>query len=68
PGGSSYDSTDLDTLRLRWRLQIGRRLAGQQVYFSRIPTEYYDPYPYGYYAPPPPPFFWWGPVVVFHRR
>jgi len=67
-GGSSYDSTDLDTLRLRWRLQIGRRLAGQQVYFSRIPTEYYDPYPYGYYAPPPPPFFWWGPVVVFHRR
>jgi len=69
PGGTSYDSTDLSTLRLRWRLQIGQRLAGQEVYFNRIPTVYYDPYPYGYYyGPPPPPFFWWGPVVIIHRR
>jgi len=68
PGGTSYDSTDLGTLRLRWRLQIGERQAGQMVYFNRIPTVYYDSYPYGYYGPPPP-IFWWGPpVVIVHGR
>jgi len=68
PGGTSYDSTDLSTLRLRWRLEIGARQAGQIVYFNRIPTVYYDPNPYGYYGPPPP-IFWWGPPVLFiHGR
>jgi hypothetical protein len=65
PPGVSLDNTDLSTLRLRWRLQIGPRMVGQIVYFNRVPTVYYDPY---WYAPPPPVWGYYGGVVIVHRR
>jgi hypothetical protein len=67
PNGSSYDTLDLNTLQMRWQLQIGSRVVGQVVNFTRVWSSYYGPSPYWYYGPPPPPFFYGG-VVVVHRR
>jgi hypothetical protein len=63
PPGASWDNTDLSTLRLRWRMQIGPRPVAQIVYFNRVPTAYYDPY---WYAPGPP-WGYYGGVVIVHR-
>jgi hypothetical protein len=66
PPGTSWDNTDMSTLRLRWRLQIGPRPVGQIVYFNRVPAYYYDPY--WYYGPPAPVWGYYGGVVIIHRR
>jgi hypothetical protein len=66
PAGSSYDTMDLNSLQLRWRLRIGSRPVGQVVNFTRVwQSYYYGPGPY-WYGPPPP--FFYGGVVVVHRR
>ena len=63
PAGHSYDNTDLNSLQLRWTLQIGSHGVPQSVNFSRVHRVYYDPY----WAYPPPPIFYGGFVIV-HRR
>jgi hypothetical protein len=66
PPGLSYDEMDLNSLQLRWRVQIGPRPVGQVVYFTRVWSDYYAPGPY-WYGPPPPHGFYGG-VVIVHRR
>lgn len=63
PPGHSYRNTDLDSLQLKWVVQIDRRPVTQSVSFHRL-------YPVGYYYPYPPPPFWVGGevVIVRHRR
>ncbi len=70
PPGHSYKNTDLESLQLRWRVQIGGSEVGQAADFRRMIRLYnYYPYPdYGY-----PPYGFYGGVdvgVVFrgHRR
>jgi hypothetical protein len=63
PAGVSYVAMDLNSLQLRWSVQIGSRPVGQVVYFTRIWAPYYGPGPgpYWYYAPPPVVFYGgWG--------
>ena len=67
PPGQSQDTMDLNSLQLRWSVQLGNRPIGQQVYFTRVWPSYYGPGPY-WYPPPPPPFGFYGGVVVVHRR
>jgi len=68
PSGLSTDNVDLNSLQVRWQLDIGPKPVGQVVNFTRVWRTYYDPYPYyGYYGPPPP-YGWYGGVVVVHRR
>jgi hypothetical protein len=50
PPGHSHRNTDLDSLQLKWVVQIDRRPVGQNVSFHR-------PYPIRYYYPYPPPFW-----------
>jgi hypothetical protein len=58
---------DLDSLTLRWIVQVGNQRLSQSVNFQRVyPTYYYDPYWRPYYGYPPS--FWYGGVVVVHRR
>jgi hypothetical protein len=72
PPGYSYDTFDISSLQLRWRLQIDGKVLGQGVNFRRAYSyyrayPYYDYGPYWYY-PPPPPFFFGGGVVIVHHR
>jgi len=67
PAGASYDTMDLNSLQLRWRLQIGPRPVGQLVYFTRVWESYYGPGPGPYWYGAPPPFGWYGGVVIVHR-
>ena len=62
-GHGPYD-IDMDSLQLRWLLQIGGRRVGQIVDFHRYYGNYY------YYDPywNAPPYYWYGGVVVVHRR
>jgi len=64
PAGYSTDNMDLNSLQLRWRLDIGPRPVGQVVNFTRVWRSYYDPYWYN----PGPPVGFYGGVVVVHRR
>jgi hypothetical protein len=62
------EAGDLESLTLRWIIQIGAQKLTQRVTFQRIyPRVYYDdPYWRPYYGYPP--YFWYGGVVVIHRR
>lgn len=62
PPGRSYDDTDLESLQLRWLVQIDKHTIGQVVYFRRVHYYYYDPY-WAY-----PPYGFYGGVVIVHRR
>jgi len=67
PGGGSYDTIDLNSLQLRWRLQIGPRPVAQVVYFTRVwDPYYYGPGPY-WYGPPAPPVVIYGGWGWGHR-
>jgi hypothetical protein len=62
PPGHSWRNTDLDSLQLKWGVQIDRHPVGQSVSFHRL-------YPIRYYYPYPPPFWVGGEVVIVrHRR
>jgi hypothetical protein len=56
PPGRSYKNTDLESLQLRWHLQLGGSEVGQAADFRRmIRPYYYYPYPdyaypYGFYG------------------
>jgi hypothetical protein len=65
PAGLSPDTMDLNSLQLRWRLDIGSRAVGQVANFTRVwRTYYYEPdYYYG-----PPVGFYGGVVIVHHGR
>jgi hypothetical protein len=63
PPGKSWDSTDLQSLELRWDVQIDGHLARQVVLFNRVFPDYYYTRPY-YYGPYP----YVGGVVVVRRR
>jgi hypothetical protein len=67
PPGQSQDTMDLNSLQLRWSVQLGNRPIGQQVFFTRVWPSYYGGGPY-WYPPPPPPFGFYGGVIVVHRR
>lgn len=69
PPGRNSDNTDLNSLQLRWTVQLDGRSMSQTVLFNRSVRYYYysDPYPYPYY-----PYPYWGPVyggvvIVRHR-
>lgn len=67
PVGSSYEAVDLNSLQLRFQIQVGPKMDGMIVNFTRVWPQYYGPAgPYWYYGPPPP--FWYGGMVVVHRR
>jgi hypothetical protein len=72
PPGVSYDSMDLSSLQLRWRVQIGPRPVVQVVNFTRVWAPYYGsgPGPYWYYPPPPPVVIYggWGWGYGHHWR
>jgi hypothetical protein len=69
PGGKSYEDFDLETLQLRWLLQIGPQRVQQVANFRQEYRRYYyynyDPY-WGYYPYPPGPYFR-GVVIIHHR-
>ena len=64
----SFHEGDLDSLVLRWIVQVGGQKVSQSVTFRQVYARvyYYDPYwgPYRGY----PPYFWYGGVVFIHRR
>jgi hypothetical protein len=64
--GQSYRNTDLESLQLRWQVQIAGQVVGQVVSFARVHGRYYDPYWDGYAGYPYP--YYGGSVVVIHRR
>jgi hypothetical protein len=64
PQGLTYRNSDLESLQLRWQVQIGSTPVGQTADFRRTVTYYYSPY----YYYPPPYYYGWGGVVVIHRR
>jgi hypothetical protein len=64
PGGQSSYSIDMDSLQLRWLLDVGPRKVGQIVDFHRYYGNYYYSDPYW----DAPPYYWYGGVVVVHRR
>jgi len=52
PPGRSYKNTDLESLQLRWRLQVAGQEVGQAADFRRMIRTYnYYPYPYPDYPP-----------------
>ena len=59
---------DLESLTLRWNIQVGSQNMSQSVSFQRVYPRvyYYDPYWRAY--PGYPPYFWYGGVVVIRRR
>jgi hypothetical protein len=67
PAGVAYDSMDLNSLQLRWKLQIGSRPVAQVVYFTRIWAPYYGPGPGPYWYYPPPPVIFYGGWGWGHR-
>jgi hypothetical protein len=66
PPGATADTINIDSLQLRWLVQIDGQRIGQAVNFHRVDEddEYYRPY-YGdpYYEYPYP----YGGVVIVHR-
>jgi hypothetical protein len=52
PPGHSYKNTDLESLELRWRIQIGGSEITQSADFRRMIRPYYY-YPYPDYSPYP---------------
>jgi hypothetical protein len=64
PAGGSLDDIDMNSLQLRWFLQLDGVSVGQGTEFRRVRTYYYDYGPYW----GPGPYFWYGGVVVVHRR
>jgi hypothetical protein len=70
PPGQSYHHTDLESLQLRWLVQIAGQTIAQVANFRRVyPRYYYDPYA-GPYAPYPYayPYPWYGSTVVVVRH
>jgi hypothetical protein len=70
PSGVAYDSMDLSSMQLRWRVQIGPRPVVQVVNFTRVWAPYYGPGPgpYWYYPPPPPVVIYGGWGWGYGRR
>lgn len=70
PPGRSYKNSDLETLQLRWRVQVGSMDVPQDADFRRVVRVYYNPYwdePYPY----PYPFLGgvgFGVVIAGHHR
>jgi hypothetical protein len=62
PPGQDLNRTDLDSLQLRWRVQMDGNRMGQAVNFRRVYSYYYDDGPYW------GPYPYVGGVVVIHRR
>jgi hypothetical protein len=60
PDGVDYEDLDMQSLQIRWQVLIDGKRVGQVVYFHRIVTVYYRPYP--------PPVFVGGGVIFVHRR
>ena len=56
---------DLDSLELRWIVQVGEQKVSQSASFRRVYPRfyYYDPY-WAY----PAPYYWYGGVVFVHGR
>jgi hypothetical protein len=67
PPGATYYSMDLNSLQLRWKVQIGPRPVAQVVYFTRIWAPYYGPGPGPYLYYPPPPLVFYGGWGWGHR-
>jgi hypothetical protein len=67
PVGVAYDTMDLNSLQLRWRVQVGPRPVGQVVYFTRVWAPYYGPGPGPYWYYPPPPVVFYGGWGWGHR-
>lgn len=68
PPGTYYGDIDMNSLQLRWQVEVGGKKLPMAVYFQRIyEPYYYNPYwdypPYGWYGG-----MWVGGVVVVHRR
>jgi hypothetical protein len=70
PGQDDLDRINLDSLQLRWRVQVDGRRIGQVINFHRTWNYYYDdgPYYYGYPYPYPYPYVGFRGVVVIHGR
>jgi hypothetical protein len=68
PTGYFYDNMDLNSLQLRWHVQIAGKWASQGAYFHRVYPYYYGPQWSYWGPPPPPPFGFYGGVVIVHRR
>jgi hypothetical protein len=63
PPGQDYTSMDLNSLQLRWSVQLDNRSVSQIVMFRRSIRYYYsDPYYYGYPYPYGYPYY--GGVVI----
>jgi hypothetical protein len=63
PPGYSPDNTNLQSLELRWQVQIDKNQPVQQVVdFHRVVPVYYYEEPYYY------PYGFYGGVVIVHRR
>jgi hypothetical protein len=67
PPGQSLDQINMDSLQLRWRVQLDGDRAGQALNFHRTYTYYYDEGPYWGY-PYPYPYVGFRGVVVIHGR
>jgi hypothetical protein len=73
PAGKSYDQVDLESLQLRWLIQVDGRQVGQVAEFQRTFRYYYyydDPnyWDYPYYYPYRFGFYYGGGVGIRHRR
>jgi hypothetical protein len=73
PRGRTLDSTDMNSLQLKWTLQTeGGRELSQTVLFRRGGPSYYYAYPRYYFYDPfwyaPYPAAWHGGLVVVHRH
>ncbi len=66
--GHDADSTDLNSLQLRWMVMLDNLGVNQAVLFNRSIRYYYYSDPYPYY---PYPYPYWGPyyggVVIVHH-
>jgi len=65
PTGHSYYDIDMESLQLRWLLQLDGKKVGQIVDFHRYYNNYYY---YDPYWDSPPYYYYGGGVVVVHRR
>lgn len=63
PPGHTWHNTDLESLQLRWLVDVNGRTDGLAVNFHRVAYVYHDPYWYG-----GPPVFYGGFVYVHHHR
>lgn len=67
PPGQDLDQINVDTLQLRWRVQIDGSRVGQAMNFRRAYHYYYDDGPY-YGYPYPYPYVGFGGAVIIHAR